>query len=119
MGLDAGSLDPRVKDSGRLVNLLQGTDVLTVNEDWFADPFGVENVGGVGKRPDILLQLLADFIGDPVAESPMKGFDWYPVQLDGKDTGLNVVMSHDAGAAGSARLVSGSIPGRNSGARRR
>ena len=94
IALSSDSLDPRIRDAGVLVNLLVVADgKLTVNEIWFEDPLGAENIGGVSSRPQALLDLLADIIGDPAPDPPTPDFDWYPIKHNGENTGLNLVVS--------------------------
>ena len=94
IALSSDSLDPRIRDAGVLVNLLDAAGgTLTVNEAWFQNPLGDKNIGGVSSRPQALLNLLADIIGDPAPDPPTADLDWYPIKHNGENTGLNVVVS--------------------------
>lgn len=66
------SVDPRIRDAGLLLHLLtEEGDNLVLNTSWFGDPFSAENIGGVGTRGNDLVNLVVDFIGDPVKDAPM------------------------------------------------
>ena len=96
------SLDERVSLAGRLINLLAESSGdasdLVVNQNWFSNPFGPSNIGGVGQRPEQLLDLLAAVVGDPVKQSPTADSVWYPIKFGDKDTGLCLVLPMDHGA---------------------
>ncbi len=91
----ASVLDPRIKNAGLLVNLLSGDDELTLNEEWFSAPFSADNIGGVGARPEQLLDLLASLLPDPATDTPDDDYAWYPVNIGGKTTGVYIIMSKD------------------------
>ena len=94
IALSSDSLDPRIRDAGELVNLLDAAGgTLTVNEAWFQNPLGDKNIGGVSSRPQALLNLLADIIGHPAPDPPTADLDWYPIKHNGENTGLNLVVS--------------------------
>lgn len=86
------SLDPRIRDAGLLLNLLtENGDNLDLNTAWFEDPFGAENLGGVGARGTELVNLVVDFVGEAVADPP-DDQSWHPIKLKDKETGLNLVV---------------------------
>lgn len=103
------SLDPRICDAGLLLNLLTASgDDVVLNTSWFGDPFGADNLGGVGKRGNELVDLVVDFIGDPVKDPP-DSQKWYPIKLDDKDTGLNLVVGTTPSDSGGEDAITISL----------
>ena len=106
--IESDSLDVRVRDAGLLINLLTGSgSSLLLNENWFADPFDQANLGGVGGRGDELVKLIIDFVGEAVSNPPNKA-SWHPVSIEGKPTGLNLVVETKPSttASGNATTIS-------------
>ncbi|MGB3247268.1 MAG: hypothetical protein WBB25_22265, partial [Sulfitobacter sp.] len=106
---DKNSLDPRIRDAGLLLNLLtENGNNLDLNTNWFEDPFGPDNLGGVGTRGTQLVDLVVDFVGAAVSDPP-DDQSWHPITLEGKETGLNLVVGTTAPQTGGADMTTISL----------
>lgn len=85
------AVDPKVKDLGLLIGLLQPLDGtnLAVNLEWFEDP--VSFLVKIPDRRDDFLNLLRDFLGTP-AEGTPDGADWFAINWEGSPSGVYVVL---------------------------
>ncbi|MFO7567477.1 MAG: DUF6603 domain-containing protein [Enhygromyxa sp.] len=98
--VDSNQLDPRVDAAGVLVNLLQGqAPKRALNGAWFNDPLGDDNIGGIMRRPEQLLDFLASILGDPATDTPNDDYAWFPLRLLGDATNVHVIMSKDHAAS--------------------
>ena len=106
MSFKLSNLNSWVAQIGELVNLIlaEGEDG-TLNADWFLNPWGSDdagqNINGIPYRPQILFTLLDQMLS-PAAEDPQSAvgnspagtpLKWYPIQQDGSNTGVNIVLS--------------------------
>ncbi len=106
MSFKLSNLNSWVAQIGELLNLIliDGEDG-GLNADWFLNPWGSDvagqNTNGIPYRPQVLFTLLdqmlspaADIppsaVGVSPAGTPLK---WYPIQQEGANTGVNIVLS--------------------------
>ena len=96
--IDASELDSRVVGGARLIGLLKKTDSqsLTLDESWFEDP--PKKIGQIPQHPEKLLDLVADVLDPASAEISSNGNSWHPISVDGKATGLYVVLPTESTA---------------------
>lgn len=114
MSFKLTELNAWVAQISQLVNLVKvdGHDA-DLNPDWFLNPWGSEsaghNINGIPFRPQVLLPLLDQMLS-PAVQLPQSAagrspagttLKWYPIQLQGVATGINLVLS-DPGADYSA-----------------